>query len=282
MFLRLIALFLVSKSIHAQNDSLMPNMEAHYTYYTYEINNPPGQQYNIGYISLYQSDSMTDTLEVYNTYGSVGYIAYKNNQVYVQLDGLNGELEYDVSQSYYLLYDYDLQIGDTAYQKSGYPPAILEEITTYNLSGHNVPQFHFSNEDTWIKGIGSTLHPFFPIVQEFEISYLYCSAVGYTYGDFPVDYYFFSPNPAHGYCQVNLEELDEITMEITPNPTSDLITFQNLPEEPSYLKIISASGQQVLQKKYKDQVNVRDLPSGVYFVQIQFTHTTTMLKFIKL
>ncbi|MCR9173701.1 MAG: T9SS type A sorting domain-containing protein [bacterium] len=250
---------------NGQNDSLLPNIEAGYQYYTYQINNPPGQQWQFFHLSTYNFN-LQDTLTIF-TSAPVGQIAMDGNKVYAKIEYLNGELDGDYSQDFHLLYDYDLQIGDTAYQKNGYPPAILQSITSFDMDGHLVPHFHFSNGDSWIKGIGSTKHPFFPFVSEFEISYLYCSSSGYYLGDFPLDFYSYYPGNTHPYCQLNLEENQKETdIVIAPNPTSTVLSVIN--ESPDRIEIYTMDGKLLKSNAKRDQISVQSLSKGLYLAKV--------------
>lgn len=269
-----------SGSIKAQNDSLMPNYEGAYVYYHYEINNPPGDQWNVQYVSTYGITS-NDTMEVY-TSSLVGHLAFTGNKVYAKLNSLNGDLNANYSQSFSLLYNYDLQIGDTAYHKPQYPPAILEQITSFDMNGHLVPHFHFSNGDSWIKGIGSTLHPFFPFVRQFEITYLYCGSQGYYDGSSPLDYYVFSPEPNHPYCQLELEEIDsKITLRVAPNPVGEWLEIISEEGIPQSIEISTISGKSILYKINTNAINVALLPSGTYLVRVILDDQEKIIKFLK-
>jgi hypothetical protein len=246
----------------------MPNLEAGYQYYTYQINNPPGQQWQFVSFSTYNLN-LQDTLTVY-TSEPVGQIAMNGNKVYAKIESFYGELEGDYSLDFHLLYDYDLQIGDTAYHKNGFPPAILQSITSYDMVGHMVPHFHFSNGDSWIKGIGSTKHPFFPFVREFEISYLYCYSDGYYMGDFPLDFYSYYPGSAYSYCQLNLPYMEQAPdIEVAPNPTSTVLSVINFNEPPERIEVYALDGKLLHYNTNSDHISVQPLKAGFYLTKVK-------------
>ncbi len=264
----------------AQNDSLLPNLEAGYQYYTYEINNPPGQQWEFFSFSTYNF-SLEDTLTIY-TSAPVGQIIMEGNKVYAKIEYLYGELEGDYSQDFHLLYDYDLQIGDTAYHKNGFGPAVLDNITSFDLNGHLVPHFHFSNGDSWIKGIGSTRHPLFPFVREFEISYLYCYSAGYYAGDSPIDFYAYYPGSTNPYCQLTVPENEEKPeINVAPNPTQTRLNVLNTKVVPKRIEIYTMNGQLLAFNDNCDSIAVKSLASGVYFVKIRMDKQWYTFRFQK-
>jgi hypothetical protein len=79
--------------------------------------------------------------------------------------------------------------------------------------------------------------------------------------------------------------------EISPNPVAHLLTFnfQNSKSEDLDIQIVNAVGQVFYSEKRRSTVgennmnlNVKELPSGVYFLKLSATERLSSQKFVKL
>jgi hypothetical protein len=80
------------------------------------------------------------------------------------------------------------------------------------------------------------------------------------------------------YTNLSAQNLQNSTLKLYPNPTSDFIFIENLKTNSS-IKILDTSGKVVLNKKLSgNSIDVKSLPKGIYFIQIEGLKP---LKFIK-
>jgi hypothetical protein len=81
----------------------------------------------------------------------------------------------------------------------------------------------------------------------------------------------------------NADNIKKQNLTLFPNPVSDilnLVIFENSIN--SHIKIYSASGQCVIEQKGGDNINVENLKSGVYSIQLSVDNGISVKKFIKL
>jgi len=75
------------------------------------------------------------------------------------------------------------------------------------------------------------------------------------------------------------------TLKIYPNPASECITIETSAIlTPSTIAILNLHGQQIIIRQiteHKTQINISELPSGVYFVRLKNEKTVSFWKFIK-
>lgn len=80
---------------------------------------------------------------------------------------------------------------------------------------------------------------------------------------------------------VGQEEIsDELNVQIFPNPAYEMIRIDGLTEGTPY-RIIDISGRTVLQGNYYNPINIRDLPEGIYLIQVMNKETEQVLRLIK-
>lgn len=77
----------------------------------------------------------------------------------------------------------------------------------------------------------------------------------------------------------------KVEYRIYPNPTQDVLYFDNLKAEGLlHIEIFDISGQKIIEQAVKSQqaINVKVLPNGTYFLNVHSNNTTTnQYKFIK-
>jgi hypothetical protein len=82
-----------------------------------------------------------------------------------------------------------------------------------------------------------------------------------------------------------ITELQRARISVYPNPATDKITIETSGEtQESYLAIVNIDGQEVLTRQItqpKTQIDISNLPSGVYFVRLLNEKTVEVGKIIK-
>lgn len=104
------------------------------------------------------------------------------------------------------------------------------------------------------------------------------NANGSTSGDEVV-----TASRSFSHSSIGINEIENISLSIYPNPTSDFISIDfdsNLQENMS-VTIINAIGQTVLTTKTTDRIDIQNLESGVYFLQLKTTNRIGISRFIK-
>lgn len=208
----LLFIIVFSNTCYSQNDSVLPNYEAGYNLFEKTIGSDLNWVYTpeTVYFSNFNED---DTVEVgYNSYAK---IFFEGNKAFIiGNSGFNGPLMYD--DSAVVLYNFDLNVGDTSYLENGsgsnlyLTPVIVENITFQNIEGVQRKRIEHSNGDTWIQGIGSLTHPLWPVMNHFEVNYIFCDA----------DLYFFSQGLYSGFYfpNYNCEYLYHIGLDESELP----------------------------------------------------------------
>lgn len=183
----------------AQNDSVMANIEGNFQLEKMTLDNTFNWVFtteNFEY-SNYNDD---DTLQIY----SFAQIYFEGNKAYI--------VGTETTSSYYIypdsaviLYDFGLNISDTAYfeQNDLNSPVTVESINYESIGGKMRKKLTLSNQDTWMQGMGSILHPLWPVMSHFEVNYLVCQ-VDLQYLN-SIDYYslYYANNYCSGYNSVN-------------------------------------------------------------------------------
>jgi hypothetical protein len=173
----------------------------------------------------------------------------------------------------FLLYDFGLNIGDT-FNVQIDQQIVLETIDSVEINGTYYRKFNFDQINWysggyyhWIEGIGSQLG-FFPYFDGFE-NYL-----GFEcFHEDPDSTWI---NPSFSYSQylngcdfVGLDEIQNYTTKIYPNPASDYVKIELV--NPSKITIMNLWGQNLIEVKGSEgvnQINIAHLAKGLYFIQI--------------
>ncbi|PCI19421.1 hypothetical protein COB64_03760 [Candidatus Wolfebacteria bacterium] len=79
--------------------------------------------------------------------------------------------------------------------------------------------------------------------------------------------------------------LEQLNINIFPNPTTGLITITNLPQEITKIAVYNVLGELVLNQELiesnKALIHLDDLPNGVYFLQVSNGENAMSVKVIK-
>jgi hypothetical protein len=188
-----------------------------------------------------------------------------------------------------ILYDFNLTVGDTFHLPPFYPIedypnhiAIVLEIDSVELSDgsfrkrynfgnpNNLPNTGFFNcllEDWfWIDGIGDPIHPVYAIMDCFE------SVVN-------LDCFKYQGQELYGNCFYSpIFETQLNSIEIYPNPVSDKLTIKDPNNEILALRLFDINGHQISLNRNMYQMNLSELPDGVYVLKIQLNNGSVITK----
>jgi len=179
-----------------------------------------------------------------------------------------------------LYYDFSLEIGDTVPVDLGFNewPVVVEDITYETINnGEQRKVFWLSSEtylplnwhkEYWIEGIGSIIVPIYPL-QGNIVGGFYRLLCFYENKDL-----IFNDNP-WGTCyksSLGINTFDN-HIKIYPNPAKDILHIDNIDDLPIHrILLMNIYGQTV--KQYKEninQINVSDIPSGMYFLKVSIS-----------
>ncbi len=83
----------------------------------------------------------------------------------------------------------------------------------------------------------------------------------------------------------NVEErLDEISIQISPNPTSGLLSIQHRSSKELKLRVTNVTGELIMTKQVNQSnfsLDISEYPSGFYFIQMQLGNQLVSRKLIK-
>ncbi|MFN0031628.1 MAG: T9SS type A sorting domain-containing protein, partial [Flavobacteriales bacterium] len=70
-------------------------------------------------------------------------------------------------------------------------------------------------------------------------------------------------------------------MVISPNPATSTLTIQNLPLGTNQIKILDTTGRILSTHQNQTQIDISNLPSGIYLIEIITDESRTVLQFVK-
>ncbi len=73
---------------------------------------------------------------------------------------------------------------------------------------------------------------------------------------------------------------DPLVLKIFPNPTNQSLHFSNLNKTATF-RVIDLSGKEMIAGMLKDQIDVRQLPAGIYLFEVKTIEGTDIFRFIK-
>ncbi len=185
-----------------------------------------------------------------------GYIRQDSLKFYTYISGQDS-----------LLYDFDLQLGDTTPETSVFFSGgwIVTSIDSVLINGFYAKKFYLHNDlmsmtdSTFIlQGVGCGGGLFYRFPGYFENDpKLVC------YGQNGTTYY------SDGQCNysVGVEEVEANAVQAYPNPADETVFLSGL-EENNLVQVFASDGRCVLRAAGKDQLDVRDLHDGVYQLRI--------------
>ena len=273
-----VAMLVISLSVNAQTwyiygeytwSAPHPVGDFHEHHYQGDVVNIGGMEYTTIYVDSEVNGNYLDG-------------AYRNDDNQVYYCKWNGS-SYDDE---FLLYDYDLEVGDFFHDDDDHPMQVTEVTTITDLNGVSRKKITFSFSgltdvtEFWIEGVGSN-RGFMHVGQweadhdsEGEMYHMLCYHV-----DDDVIYV----NPEYNDCDI--DDIEENTVEnsisIYPNPAKDVIkilTDNNL--NITNVEILDLTGRTVLSTDKSADINISELPEGQYFVKIYGESTIVRKLFI--
>ena len=273
-----VAMLVISLSVNAQTwyiygeytwSAPHPVGDFHEHHYQGDVVNIGGMEYTTIYVDSEVNGNYLDG-------------AYRNDDNQVYYCKWNGS-SYDDE---FLLYDYDLEVGDFFHDDDDHPMQVTEVTTITDLNGVSRKKITFSFSgltdvtEFWIEGVGSN-RGFMHVGQweadhdsEGEMYHLLC---------YHVDNDVIYVNPEYNDC--DLDDIEENTVEnsisIYPNPAKDVIkilTDNNL--NITNVEILDLTGRTVLSTDKSADINISELPEGQYFVKIYGESTIVRKLFI--
>ena len=112
-------------------------------------------------------------------------------------------------------------------------------------------------------------------------NYFYALSYGFMCGevcDAPPTF----PVPAPSCSNLNVQDISNSDLSVAPNPFVEVINIKlNYNTQPSLLSIYTLDGRLIKQMDYQDHINLSNLPTGVYLVNIKTTKGTLSKKITK-
>ncbi|MDH4474094.1 MAG: T9SS type A sorting domain-containing protein [Fluviicola sp.] len=176
--------------------------------------------------------------------------------------------------TWYLLYDFTMEAGDTAYwsDDTGVGDLTLVTVDSVRMDQmNNVPVKHFylSNSDEIIEKLGSIQGLFRPYLYHFEFSTWVCDYEGYFSNPDP-DYIEYLPWP--GGCSTGLHGTSDgdHPIQFSPNPANNVLHV-TLPKGNAAYRITTLTGQ-VMEKgmltEQTSDLTISALSEGLYILQL--------------
>ena len=165
-----------------------------------------------------------------------------------------------------LYYDFNLQVGDSFDVCSYGEPCFIQVVAIEEMEmedGSLRKKYVFNDgwggdeNETWIEGVGSlggVAHRFDPDLTGSFFSHLQCyfedSKLVWTDGE----------------CWDKIEENATEKVELYPNPARDRVVIEGM--EAVEVKIYNTSGQMVKCVRGTNEIDVSELPEGMYFITV--------------
>lgn len=110
------------------------------------------------------------------------------------------------------------------------------------------------------------------------------SVLGNTNRDIHASFELWNFFNSHTLCStmLGLEDRDtRLPIKVYPNPASTKVFLQLLPTDNYTVDVINYVGQRILRATNQNQIDILDLPSGLYFLKVQQGRHITTTKFFK-
>jgi hypothetical protein len=232
---------------------------------------------------------------------------YSIDKMYVRNEGKKTyyRLSKDCNSKEYLLYDFDMKVGDQKYFRMMAGSAdsslfVLKKIDTTWHHFQKVRRFHYdfdyfvqSNGSKIIKkmilqeGVGSLWHPFFPVERLWRSLVdgpsfsLLCGDVGME-ERYREDYFL--------RCDINIVptiEVDEESQnwQISPNPFEENIQISTTENaDKTHVTIFDLNGKVIYQSDFQTNININssNFIKGIYFIQLKNNGKKVMRKMVKM
>lgn len=192
-----------------------------------------------------------------------------------------------------VLYNFNLSVGDTldttkVYFANMSSLKIITSIDSVLINGKYRKRYNyntgcnlFPTDTSMIEGIGA-LHGLIYPTSCFE-AYFYLNAFYQNntllYGSSG------TPFPCYDFTTNISENISKADISVFPNPTTDKIYFENLPNEKINLQITNIIGQNIYSVQIENRntfsLSLEENPRGIYFISIQTSSGIFTKKFIK-
>lgn len=249
-----------------QADAFFPGIYGNWNITHYDWHNPPDVYVEYGGVHWDSTTVLVDSIfkwslaQSYNGWwGFDGLIAVDSDRVLIRPIGSGDTLPIQV------LYDFGLNLGDTAYLGDE-PPWTIATVTTIDTvfaAGRTRRRLTFSNADEWIAGIGSRSGFFFPVSAIlFEDSYELTNFCGGFINDDGVAYDACWPQ------ELGMTENSGRELTIYPNPCSQSFSILTTGRNET-CRVVNDLGQTVLEHRItgrQEVVDVTRLYPGIYTV----------------
>lgn len=282
----------VPLSVSAQEETAFPN-----EYGTWQVESSWIEIEPFGYVWFSHLDQFetisypdSDTLLLFDNGAWLGNCYSTADKVYFSFVSNDRPFNFNFQADtgvYYLLYDFSLEVGDTAYTDdlgAGPPnPVTIDSITMEEINGVMLKHFYLSNSDIIVEKIGSLQGLFRPYSRSFEINQYLCSYDGFFLTAGLSTQYSYNMENCPASLGLETNELNSLTAY--PNPADDLLNVTSAFPISTYA-VYSATGIIVEMptriKENKLELEVSGLPSGVYFLELKGDRgTSQMVYFMK-
>jgi len=261
---------LALSGLNAQNDSIFPNVEGNWVTHRicWDAHVPPYPLVTHTYTDYlldtdlrYVSDGLNwDPL--IGGWDYIGAIAVDGHRVLYKQWMLDVTGGFDLGDSLpRVLYDFDLNVGDTAYGNDESSIRMVEAVDTIDFGGHMRKRLHLTWGETWVAGMGSSLGLFRPFQEEFECI---CQA------DYFCASYADSSGSSYQICAdfTSVQETGSSVRAMTVSPVpADVLVRIELDKNQGPLRIFKGDGALVLEVQKPSSSEVLDIsswPSGPY------------------
>ena len=267
--------FLVSHSSFAQNDTISANESANFCILTTTYDGFTNMYYNQKEEIQFVNDNLPeDTLSVLYSGDTIATLALFGDKVFIKrtstpFNPLYFGFDPDFGNDFEVLYDYGLNVGDTALSySSSSGTVIVQSVDFVDIQGVQKKRIFLNNGDVWIKGMGSKFHPLHPKMFVFEVVYNTCLAQLTYAGSSPIDAHTFV-----GDCDcatIGINDLDQSNqVEIYPNPTNQAAVKVISDLEILDITVNDMSGKaQNVFFDGNESLELTNLNNGVYFLSI--------------
>lgn len=218
-----------------------------------------------------------DTLSVLYLGDTIATLALDGDKVFIKRTStpftpVSSGFDPDFGNDFEVLYDYSLNVGDTAELHTPFPSGLVINVDYVDIQGVQKKRIFLNNGDIWIQGMGSKLHPLYPKMYVFEVAYNLCLAEMSYSGSSPIDAYTYV-----GDCDcatIGFDDLDlSNQLEIYPNPTNQTSVKVISDVEILDIRVTDINGKvQSVFFDGTDSLELSDLKNGVYFFSI-FTNS---------
>lgn len=259
------------------SDTLLPNVYGAWSIKHWQYD---GWSVSDGYYSSFY----------YETYDTITWNGQLWNMLHV--DGVDGLIRSDSGKVYcrgwfdplpfqyapadtaeQLLYDFNMEVGDTAYFEEGTFPVIVESIGVSNILGVSKKAWLLDNGDEIVQGLGSMEGLFRPWRNLFEANEWICEFEGFYKDSSGVAYdHYFSTSA----CLLEMEETSVESIRCTFAQSQLRVSLA----EPEQLMIYSSDGKLVYHSGLESGdtfLNLDDLGSGLYICRIGSGYTRKIL-----